>query len=667
MSLCSRCATVNLHTLTQDLTSQSGVDDGQSRVRRGMVHLENGSDLAESALHCPLCAIIQAALLQALQSISPTAPLSLSLSLSHDPIILTPKKDPLGATFPDPPTKGAHLTGISISAIEMGSRRLLQGKLRFFANEQGLENGDVAPYDIIGRPRLLSPDSEPAFTMLRRWIEACHQQHSTCRELLSGEFIDQGVHPELPTRVVSVENDTIKVLHSAGSRGRYAALSYCWGPLEKQPLRTTQSNLQSHLNGISWDVLPKTFRDAITVARRIGIPYIWIDSLCIVQDDEEDWLQESKQMGSIYEQAELTIAACHAVDSQEGFFFPRLPPPPIVELPNFLPAKSGTARMVYASIRLDTVTDTFPEHGALNFRAWATQEWLLSRRMVFFTKGVIVWSCKMITQRETGDRCYNVSRDTHWKTVVERYSDRQLTVATDKMIALEGLRTQMQRKNGHRYAFGVWLECLPNQLLWQVSEQASGLETSNVLKLPTWTWAWVPCGVRFLIVNGAKNMCGSVALSSGSRRITIRSRVKRVSALDMKAHLELDSDDVVTRAMNIDLSKCYVKQTRKMAKYVVDEANDNATAVGWVVFDGLTHHDAGLDQEITLIALMGGMSRRQEEMERRGGKVSLKKLREYWVLAVRPAEDGTYCRVGVGKTYGREWWQETAEEVITVV
>ncbi|KAK4075142.1 uncharacterized protein Triagg1_4806 [Trichoderma aggressivum f. europaeum] len=577
MELCARCSSITLGALRQDLPARLASRSGS---KQGMVLREDGSTLARSATDCRLCALIQEALLSSLQSSVSEGGPQATLSLAPDAVVLEPKSDSQGSTFPDPPTGGSHLTGFNVTATESTTGQLLQAKVRLYTDGK------------------------------------------------------------------------------RGRRGRYASLSHCWGSSGRPPLKTTQANLQKHLQDIPWASIPKTFQDAITVARSIGLAYVWIDSLCIVQDDHQDWLKESKRMGSIYEQAEVTIAASHTPGCWEGFFFPRHPPPPSVEIPSFFSQGSDVSDasriQVFATVRRDTAANTFPEFGTLNSRAWATQEWLLSRRIVFFTKGTIIWSCKAITQRETGERCYSISRNTRWKNIIEQYSDRQLTYATDRLIALEGLRMELGKKIACEYAFGVWKESLPNQFLWQVTRIIDGAAISDPLKLPTWTWAHVPCGVRFLAIDRAKNLCGSIALEDDNpRRMSLQARAKRISAVSTV--LGPKQGDVVTEAIYADISTSHAKLTSSMAKFIPSQ---DGSPIGWTVFD-LASEDV-TSGEVLAVALMGSISRRDEEAERRLGKTVSKKLRHYWVLMIRRRSDGRYYRIGVGKTYGQQWWQDAA-------
>jgi hypothetical protein len=97
---------------------------------------------------------------------------------------------------------------------------------------------------------------------------------------------------ELPTRVIDISDPgSIRLVETNLSMGKYVCLSHCWGGY--QPLRTTQETLQSHLKAIPWAGFPKTYQDAIVFTRFLGVKYLWIDSLCIIQDDLDDWARES--------------------------------------------------------------------------------------------------------------------------------------------------------------------------------------------------------------------------------------------------------------------------------------------------------------------------------------------------------------------------------------
>lgn len=386
--------------------------------------------------------------------------------------------------------------------------------------------------DIIGRPLLSASDSPEAFDLVSRWMSACLTRHRSCRQTLSGSEIDESEPPILPSRILQIgksgEIVTTKLLVANGARGHYVALSHCWGARTHHPPMTTQSNLDHHLAGIPWTALPRLYQEAITATSRLGFSYLWIDSLCIIQDSHLDWLAESKRMGDVYQHARLTIAASHATDSNQPCFFPREPVPQAVALasPDSTTAYDG----VYVTSMPTDYTPISPEFGALAYRAWATQEWLLSRRMLFYTAGHLVWSCKTITQRETGASFHDTARNPRWKNIVEKYSARQLTKPSDRLVALEGVRSELQRKRPDDvYCYGLWKNAMPDQLLWYCVHK--GEEGMRDLKLPSWTWASRLAKVRFLDVEGMKNTCKWFRVDEDERRLGIGGVVRKIESV----------------------------------------------------------------------------------------------------------------------------------------
>ncbi|PMD24441.1 heterokaryon incompatibility [Hyaloscypha hepaticicola] len=101
----------------------------------------------------------------------------------------------------------------------------------------------------------------------------------------------------------------------------YITLSYCWGGDVSS--KTTKSNLNHRYKSIEWSTLPQTIQDAITITRELGCRYIWIDALCIVQDDSVDWAREATTMSQVYENCILTISATKFETSISGFLQPR--------------------------------------------------------------------------------------------------------------------------------------------------------------------------------------------------------------------------------------------------------------------------------------------------------------------------------------------------------
>jgi hypothetical protein len=168
----------------------------------------------------------------------------------------------------------------------------------FTGNDNGI---CVAPH--------INPHMDEAFSAVRDQVETCMRKHELC-------YVADT--PYLPTRVLDISQERNPVLvEPVGVRALYTALSYCWGSSEF--IKTTEEKLNDHKRGIAWTSLPKVFQDAITVTQKLGIRYIWIDSLCIIQNSSEDWHSESNKMCDIYANSHVTLAATTASNPHEGF------------------------------------------------------------------------------------------------------------------------------------------------------------------------------------------------------------------------------------------------------------------------------------------------------------------------------------------------------------
>lgn len=236
--------------------------------------------------------------------------------------------------------------------------------------------------------------SDALFDVVRAWMGNCHKRHKICAPAPGND------PPLLPNRVIDVTEDGSdpRLVVSEGQRGHYAALSHCWGGL--QLIQTKAATLAQHQDCIPMDQLPKSYKDAITIARKLRIPFLWVDSLCIVQDSEQDWHHESGLMSSIYRNSTLTISATGAVDGSRGCFIPE-EHSAIVQLPQTFSDVGGKAYVTGS--RIGTYGPPWAdkvESGPLFRRAWALQERCLSRRILHCCTGQWVWECceKLVAQ-----------------------------------------------------------------------------------------------------------------------------------------------------------------------------------------------------------------------------------------------------------------------------
>ncbi|OAQ90114.1 heterokaryon incompatibility protein [Purpureocillium lilacinum] len=342
------------------------------------------------------------------------------------------------------------------------------------------------------RPIAISGDtsSDEALGTLVRWIDDCSQHHS-CK----------GSAPTpLPTRLIDVKDAGNIRLHctAPGETGTYACLSHCWGTC--QTLQTTTANLGQHRDTIPWHDVPNVLRDAIDMVRKLGIRYLWADSLCIVQDSESDWRRESASMANVYANSTITIAASLASGDAEPLFATA----PVAHLAKTLHAHGVYARKTLAH-----------GHGAqplpLMSRAWVLQERLLSPRVVHFTPEELVWECMEALRCECGcirslwspghvpfDKdllSAGVLRGApsraavreRWLRLVQEYSRLELSLDRDRLPAVAGAARRVKDFAGGRgYLAGLWRHGLVGDLLW---ERKGDGATRRLEGIPSWSWA----------------------------------------------------------------------------------------------------------------------------------------------------------------------------------
>ncbi|RMJ17335.1 hypothetical protein CDV36_002983 [Fusarium kuroshium] len=237
----------------------------------------------------------------------------------------------------------------------------------------------------LGLPILPNCGSPQQFKLLNEWIYICDTAHNcTSYRALEGRI------DSMPTRVIdvgTVESPCLRLVETGDSvRGKYIALSHCWGKLNKgQKFVTSASNLDSRKEGISFDEMPKSFQDAVRVTRALGVAYLWIDSLCIIQEDEADWQVESAKMEEVFSSAYCTIAASYAKSSLDGFLGDRTPRACVT-------IQHSQRPMFYLAEAIDDF-QTHVEQSVLNSRGWVLQERALSRRTIHFTSTQVYWEC----------------------------------------------------------------------------------------------------------------------------------------------------------------------------------------------------------------------------------------------------------------------------------
>lgn len=337
---------------------------------------------------------------------------------------------------------------------------------------------------------------------------------------------------------VTLDKTRVRLVHTRDNRlrneqeGYYVTLSHRWGSRPEKLTQLRKSNIRDFQQAILVDSLPQTFQDAINFARRLSpdIRYLWIDSLCILQDDEDDWNKESAQMHEVYRKSYCNLSATAAAsDSDQGIHAARAKDimwedeinlnidglrdthfgllsmikaqHGFNEYPNF----RAESRIRRCKVRDLSFWSKNIEDAPLNQRAWVLQERLLAPRILHFCKDQIAWECceleaaesfpygvwgfeldleKRLKQKhrlkahmpeadEVPKALGAVGTGTFeahefWKGIVERYSITQLTKHKDRLVALAGIAQSLKCRIGGGYVAGLWEKYLASQLLWHV-------------------------------------------------------------------------------------------------------------------------------------------------------------------------------------------------------
>ncbi|RDW64342.1 HET domain-containing protein [Aspergillus mulundensis] len=371
-----------------------------------------------------------------------------------------------------------------------------------------------AKWPLIGPARHVHQDAsqDRCIALAMDWITNCVENHTECARSSASD-------PVMPDRLVCVGKDLPRpylYLNNPAARGKYATLSHCWGGKISQSLR--KSTLPEFVEQIPSTALPLTFQHAIEVCQNLGIEYLWIDSLCIMQDEKEDWLAQSAKMYEYYSDSWVTIATDGAADSQQGF----LRDPNRVSNSSVkrfeCPGSNGESSESAVFIRRKGAPlgfDTFAHHvwnaprqSALSYRGWTLQESILSPRILHYTAEEVTFECRTESRCECQLRPHNNAAtpvkmaiqtapfNRKWAMVVDHYSSRDLTDQSDKLTAISGVARSMQSQTPSSYWAGLWSGDFPAALLWMVYdydgfERARSSARIRAYQAPTWSWASV--------------------------------------------------------------------------------------------------------------------------------------------------------------------------------
>ncbi|KAL8370829.1 hypothetical protein RB595_000935 [Gaeumannomyces hyphopodioides] len=393
----------------------------------------------------------------------------------------------------------------------------------------------------------VTASSHPPFCIdvAQSWLKSCLGSHDKCQAARL-----KVPQKQLPTRLLEIGAEDIRVVHtidfSSAQREAlvYATLSHCWGDAATNVLKLEASTIKRLERGVAISEIGRTFGEAVAVARDLGIRFIWIDSLCIQQDSDQDWLSEGPRMIDVYGGALLNIAATAAVDTNRGLFSQTS----TSVGPTYITAQATVMpNGPYDIIKRGYQKDVFSSHPLMS-RAWVFQELFLASRTLHFCQTEMVWECEEMFASETypagmsrtnSNLCNEhwIPRDIvqmvknpsspgdkikdhkpleawesilqmvknpsspgdkiigAWGSIVEKYSACNLTFESDKFVAISGVVKLFKANLQADYWAGLWKQGLAHQLGWHCELSAFfGPERPRrpkELSPPTWSWASV--------------------------------------------------------------------------------------------------------------------------------------------------------------------------------
>ncbi|KAH8669060.1 heterokaryon incompatibility protein-domain-containing protein [Xylariales sp. PMI_506] len=354
---------------------------------------------------------------------------------------------------------------------------------------------------------------EERISTIGSWLQECRLNHkgAECNPL-----------PCTPLRLMTVGLDGTPPKLVWGNAvpcpAEYATLSYVWGgPVS---LCTTRATLKSFSEQVPLALMPKTLADALQIARALKIPYIWIDALCIVQDDEKEWQTEAARMGEIYQGSQLTIAAAQSPDASHGCLLEK-GNHGLQDGESFFRTCTDNVVGSKLLVRLyqGDIRTRASRGNCLSTRGWTLQEHLLSRRLVSCMQPEVHWQCQACYRTESGlsfdpestehrnlfhpsllqdkQKCHAA-----WQLIVNDYSRRDLTYSVDRLPALAGIIRHFVPAMADESILGLWKSSFAHDLAWLRLSKPTQVPALSTF--PSWSWLSCPGSVFYGFWDRAK-------------------------------------------------------------------------------------------------------------------------------------------------------------------
>lgn len=478
---------------------------------------------------------------------------------------------------------------------------------------------------------------------IKEALSRCDRTHS-CKDQnalsLPTRLIDTGRHGTDEPRIIICSDEIDPTITASVP---YVALSYCWGTCPA--LKSTRANLATRKRGFAISDMPLTLRDAVRATRDLGLRYLWVDALCILQDCREDWQRESARMGDVYGHAFLTIFAFGARDCEGGLFSP-------------------VGQKEHFSWEIPHFQDE-----PLNQRAWALQEWYLSPRRLIFTFYHVTFDCYQGPPRRFGspvDKQVSLSpvdkqilpptsmlESRDWDSLVSNYSSRALTNPLDKLPAIAGLAQRLdklsQGQNG-RYLSGLWEAHLPCSLLWRRQDSSwklpgPTLTRPSAYQAPSWSWASFNGGIEFI---------------EGQYRAGLFSVIARVTQVHPR--LAMDSDPLGPSVYRLSIcspvKSLEKNHFREVRAEPLSPANRECTRVLWVSTTTAVDIRGDISDMLPFLEDARALKFCAVARNREDGRV--------WGLLLLQVDHATFQRIGCGWCFWT-WFEDAVESVLEII
>ncbi|KAE8363413.1 heterokaryon incompatibility protein-domain-containing protein [Aspergillus caelatus] len=360
--------------------------------------------------------------------------------------------------------------------------------------------------------------------LLAYWLHHCLSSHFD-------QCSDNSFDMCLPKRLIDLSqygrnSRMVKITVDPDINTVYCALSYRWP--RKHPMVLKRNNLKKLCEGVSADRLDHSIQDACEIVHALGIQYLWVDALCIIQptdNDDADWCDQAPRMASIYGRALFTIALTDGTRLSKA----AKDRPFLYDMNSSVPMRECSNAETRFKWLMESGNDDCRPAGELDFRGWTFQENFLSRRIVSLTKSGIYWDCLCegasarrpvgVMGGVTPDKLRDIDNrrvrrlaltPKHgimdpaayqlWRSVVEEYTWRKFTRGSDRIIALSGFIERVEAALRDRYDLGIWnndkLRCLAWSTRWPELGRREDIGT------PSWSWKQISVPIDYRLRPG---------------------------------------------------------------------------------------------------------------------------------------------------------------------